>query len=273
MAHYDIRPLQLRLCDNLATIHQVFQQHNLRYYLSFGTMLGAMRHKGFIPWDDDVDISMPRPDYERLLTHAKEWLPPHLEMIAAELDPDYPFAFGKIQDARTTVIEKTYRDGANGIYIDIFPIDGAPSGKLAQWLHYRHHRLLRKLLYFAYRDPYKHGHGIRSWMPLLLQKMFTRKWTQSRIRHFLMSRDYETSAYVSEHDTGRNIFLPREYFGTPRLYPFENTTLMGVEQPDAYLTHLYGTWQQLPPENKRHQHQFHFLDLDTPYREHQTKKK
>lgn len=75
MATYDIRPLQLRILKNLLAIDKVCKEHNLRYYIMAGTMLGAVRHKGFIPWDDDLDIGMPRADYDLLMTNAKEWLP------------------------------------------------------------------------------------------------------------------------------------------------------------------------------------------------------
>ncbi|MBP5214884.1 MAG: LicD family protein, partial [Bacteroidales bacterium] len=109
MANYDIRPLQLRLLDVLMVIHDVCQQHNLRYYLVDGTLLGAVRHQGFIPWDDDIDIYMPRKDYELLIEHAEEWLPKRYEFICWERDKKYPFHYGKIQDSETTLIDRPYR--------------------------------------------------------------------------------------------------------------------------------------------------------------------
>ena len=74
MATYDIRPLQLRILDILMAVDKVCKEHNLRYYIIAGTLLGAVRHKGFIPWDDDLDIGMPRTDYDLLMAHAAEWL-------------------------------------------------------------------------------------------------------------------------------------------------------------------------------------------------------
>ena len=73
MATYDIRPLQLRILDILMAVDKVCKEHNLRYYIIAGTLLGAVRHKGFIPWDDDLDIGMPRADYDLLMAHAAEW--------------------------------------------------------------------------------------------------------------------------------------------------------------------------------------------------------
>ena len=106
MANYDIRPLQLRILKNLLAVDKVCKEHNLRYYIMAGTMLGAVRHKGFIPWDDDLDIGMPRADYDLLMANAKEWLPKPYEAVCAENDKEYPLPFAKVQDANTTLIER-----------------------------------------------------------------------------------------------------------------------------------------------------------------------
>ena len=74
MALYDIRPLQLRILNILQAVDATCKEHGLNYYLWAGSMIGAIRHKGFIPWDDDLDIAMPRPDYDKLIAHSKEWL-------------------------------------------------------------------------------------------------------------------------------------------------------------------------------------------------------
>ena len=124
---YDIRILQRKIISNLEAIDAVCREHGLRYYLWAGTMLGAVRHKGFIPWDDDMDICMPRPDYEQIISHWREWLPQPYEVIAPETDPTYPYPFAKIEDASTTVLERPDFKFLEGVYIDVFPIDGAPA--------------------------------------------------------------------------------------------------------------------------------------------------
>ena len=116
--NYDIRILQRKIIGNLEAIDQVCREHGLRYYLWAGTMLGAVRHKGFIPWDDDMDICMPRPDYEQLIAHWREWLPQPYEVIAPETDPTYPYPFAKIEDASTTVLERPDFKFLEGVYID-----------------------------------------------------------------------------------------------------------------------------------------------------------
>lgn len=104
MATYDIRPLQLRILDILMAVDKVCKEHNLRYYIIAGTLLGAVRHKGFIPWDDDLDIGMPRADYDLLMAHAAEWLPAPFEAVCFENDTTYPLPFAKIQDGSTTLM-------------------------------------------------------------------------------------------------------------------------------------------------------------------------
>lgn len=85
MATYDIRPLQLRILKILLAIDKVCKEHHLRYYIMAGTMLGAVRHKGFIPWDDDLDIGMPRADYDLLMANSHKWLPEPYEAVCAEM--------------------------------------------------------------------------------------------------------------------------------------------------------------------------------------------
>ena len=100
MALYDIRPLQLRILKILEAVDKACREHGLNYYIGAGTMIGAVRHKGFIPWDDDLDIAMPRPDYDRLIAHAKEWLPAPFEMVCAENDDRIPRQKVRIHDLR-----------------------------------------------------------------------------------------------------------------------------------------------------------------------------
>jgi lipopolysaccharide cholinephosphotransferase len=265
--NYDIRPLQLYLQRNLEEIDRVFRANGLRYFLVSGTMLGAVRHNGFIPWDDDVDIAMPRADYERLLKEWKQLLPEYLEFVSAEQDEQYPLPYGKIQDARTTVVEKTYRKYIGGAYLDVFPLDGVPSGALARWWHFTRYLFWYKMLYYSWRDPYKHGHGMSSWVPLMVQKCMKRRFIHRRMRNILMKHDYDQSPFISEHYNRQRRFFPREVFGSPTPIEYEGAMLMGVEKPHEYLLEEYGDYMTLPPEDKRHQHMFFYLDLEHPYRD------
>ncbi|MCR5715192.1 MAG: LicD family protein [Bacteroidales bacterium] len=266
MAEYDIRPLQLRILDLLMQVDAVCRARNLRYYILAGTLLGAVRHKGFIPWDDDLDIGMPRADYDRLTAHAAEWLPAPLELVSAETDPSYPLPFAKIQDAGTTLIERLHLRYVGGIYIDVFPLDGMTACRLVRRLHFARYFLLKKIQYFLCRDPYRHGHGPSSWVPLLCRRFYTLEGVQRRMRRLQKAYDFDHSAWVVDHDDGLRGVMPRSVFGTPSPILFEGREVLGVADPDAYLTRKYGEYMVIPPAGQQRQHRFDVLDLDRPYR-------
>lgn len=266
---YDIRPLQLRLLDILTTFHDVCVEHGLRYYMVDGTLLGAVRHKGFIPWDDDMDIAMPRQDYEALIENSTAWLPKPLEFVCFENDPHYPLHFGKVQDASTTLIERPHLYYLGGIYIDIFPIDGAPEGHLRQRLYQARYNYLRKALYFLFRDPYRHGHGPSSWIPLLTRRIYTLPGLQATIKRHMMKHPFEGSRLAAvNHNDGLGSMVSRDdVLGDPTPVLFEGHQLWGMKDNHAYLSQLFGDYMTPPPADKIHQHHFHYLDLEKPYRE------
>ena len=266
MAQYDIRPLQLRIRRILQAVDACCRQHGLRYYLWAGSMIGAVRHKGFIPWDDDLDIAMPRPDYELLIAHSREWLAAPMELVCAENDPLYPLPFAKIQDGSTTLIERKHLHYLGGIYLDVFPIDGAPGSWLARQWHFGRYQYYKRVLYLLMRDPYKHGHGPGSWIPLLCRRLYSLKEVQQHIRRLLLTYDYEQSPLVADYDDGSRGVMPKTVLGTPTPYDFEGLQVLGVEQYDTYLSNKYGDYMTIPDGKHRRQHNFHLLDLEHPYK-------
>ena len=266
MTSYEIRPLQLRLLDILLAMDAMCREHGLRYYLVDGSLLGAVRHKGFIPWDDDLDIAMPRPDYEQLIKHASEWLPRPYQFVCYETDPLYPLHFGKVQDTSTTLIERPHLYYLGGIYIDVFPIDGAPQGRIRQHCYNWKYKYLTKALYFLHRDPYRHGHGPSSWIPLLVRKLYTMQGLQEKIKRHMMKYDFDTSRLAAvNHNDGLHSMVDRQtVLGNPTPVVFEGYRVMGMKDNDAYLSKLFGDYMTPPPPDKIHQHNFFFLDLNKP---------
>ncbi len=267
MADYDIRPLQLKILEILQAVDKTCKEHNLRYYLTAGTMLGAIRHKGFIPWDDDADIAMPRPDYERLIKNSKSWLPEHYELVCAENDEEYPLPFAKIQDAETTIIERHHLKYLGGVYIDVFPLDGVPTSKITQWWHFFRYQYYKRVNYFVFRDPYKHGHGPACWLPLLFQKIYSRQWIKDKLRKMMTAYDYDKCQLIVDHDDGWKGVLDKAIVGNPMPVTFEEKELLGIEQFDKYLSHKYGDYMTIPPHSDQRQHNFYYLNLEKPYRE------
>ncbi|MBO4601767.1 MAG: LicD family protein [Salinivirgaceae bacterium] len=267
MADYDIRPLQLKILEILQAVDKTCKEHNLRYYLTAGTMLGAIRHKGFIPWDDDADIAMPRPDYDFLMQNYKQLMPDRFEARCMENTDNFSAPFAKIYDKSTTLKESKYMETLGGVYIDVFPLDGVPNNKIAQWWHFFRYEYYKRLNYFVYRDPYKHGHGPACWLPLLAQKLYSKEWMKKKLCKLMTAYDYEKCIYVVDHDDGWKGVLKKEILGNPIPISFEENSFWGVEQYDKYLSQKYGDYMTIPPHDKQHQHNFYYLNLNKPFSE------
>jgi lipopolysaccharide cholinephosphotransferase len=214
-----------------------------------------------------MDICMPRPDYDRLMAHAKEWLPAPYEAVCAETDPAYPGPFGKIQDASTTLIERAHINYIGGLYIDVFPLDGVPQSRLLQRLTFARYEFFKRVIYFLHRDPFKHGHGPSSWLPLLVQKATSNASVQRQLRRIMTSYAYDDCRLIADYDDGQNGICEKSVLGEPTPIAFEGHMLMGVEQAHAYLSKKYGDYMQIPPHDDQRKHNFYYLDYDLPYRD------
>ena len=140
-----LRRQQLRMLDILIEVDRICKKHQIEYWLSSGTLIGALRHNGFIPWDDDLDIEMMRTDYLRLLEVLPRELPDWLALQSDETDPAYFFFYAKVRDRRSLMLENNGYDRMwkeQGIYIDIFPMERHPI-----WLH----KLTEKSFGHAYK--------------------------------------------------------------------------------------------------------------------------
>lgn len=262
------REMQQVLLGILLAIDKVCREHNLRYYLGAGTMLGAVRHKGFIPWDDDADVAMPRKDYNMLVAHANEWLPKKYELISGEQNPMYPYSFARIQDAETTYILRRHFNFVGGIPIDVFPLDGMTTHKLARKMHYIKHGIAQKILYFSTVDPYKHGHGFKSLLPRFMHKIVDQGWAHRKIASIQSEFDYDKYPLVVDHDfkPARGIH-PKSTYGTPTPIEFEGHTLLSAQNTDDYLTRCYGDYMTPPSESQYPPQNFRYMNLHKPYKE------
>lgn len=255
MADYDLRQFQLRLLEILKGIDSMCRKYGLTYYMEGGTLLGAVRHQGFIPWDDDIDIAMPRPDYDMLKVHAAEWLPQPLRLMNGYNTPHYHHPFAKIVDSSTHLVE---RNLPMGLYVDVFPIDGMTSSRFAQRVHLlSFHYVTTKLLYFCSRNPYKHGHGISSWLPLLCQSLYGYDRAVRGLDKKQSEYAYDSHDLVIEHSSNERGIMPKDVFGNPKELFFEGCLFYAPEHTEEYLTRVYGSnYMTPPPPEKRHVHYF-----------------
>lgn len=262
------------LLNILSWFHQICVENNLRYYLVEGTMLGAARHQGFIPWDDDIDVGMPRADYERLKVVLGDRVYHNRFLLETEdsAKPEYFYPFGKIYDVTTTLIENRKLDVIRGVYIDIFPLDG-----LAQTERGANNRFKKiGILHDILTSRVVVQRSGRKWYKNLAVKtfqalpssLFNEKRLLKKITDLCKQRSFDECAYggnlVSTYRAKE--IMPISYYGTPRLYQFEDLMVYGVEKYDEYLTHLYGDWRELPPESKRSSaHVRENVDLHKPF--------
>lgn len=265
----ETRELQNHLLSMVKQFHEICVENNLVYYIVGGTLLGAVRHHGFIPWDDDIDVAMPREDYNLLKSISNQIFPEYLEIKFYENTPNSPIHFVKLVDNRTTLIENGYRDYYEGVYIDIFPIDGAPNKaskiKKQQILARIYTSLILNHCYTDGRQGLRKAYGF-------FAKLLNMDKLHYSLEKTITQFPYESSEVVGNYLGAYGIreFIPKKCFGTPKTYKFEDTELYGPEDYHYYLTSIYGDYMQLPPVDKRvNTHQYYYVSLNKSYKEYQ----
>ena len=258
----NLRPLWDALLEVFQAYVQVCKKHGLRYSLAYGSALGAIRHGGFIPWDDDLDVQMPRPDYEKFLALAPRELPEWFKVVNWRNTPEFPLVYSKIQDTReghVLAVEKAvgYKL-SGGVFIDIFPIDGAPEDK--NWNRWWKLRFKVSSLIMQYRD--RDGmrldlHGMKR-MICALFYFLCPIWRNRREIISKFEALIRTFPYESSRITGSTTTIPyfefefsRSIWDPCREVPFEKTMAFVPHDVDAYLKIKFGDYMRLPPEEKR----------------------
>ena len=261
-----VQKIQLEMAKD---IKRVCEENGIRYFLYRGTFLGAVRHKGVIPWDDDMDFGMLRPDYEKFCRIAPEALGKDYCFQNWHTDENYALPFGKVRKRGTLFVEaKCARLPENGIYIDIYPLDFAPEGeaerqKLAKSLLHLFRLKLMKSGYTPWKEEdrtvWKKRIGYLAYQTAALP--FSHKALIKKYEALVMAVPesdtiYEQSALPIAY------YFDRDWCENLAQYPYGDTTFAGPENYDAFLSSLYGNYMELPPEDKReNRHQIQELDL------------
>lgn len=246
----EMRKIQLNM---LNSIHQFCINNSIRYSLSGGSLIGAVRHHGYIPWDDDIDLMMPRPDYEHFVSSYEDG---YYKVQTYKNDDTYWYPFCKVYDERTVLVESHIK---SGVYIDIFPIDGMPDEGTTKKLIDKRISLVFKNIYYTSKV-YKFQQG----NPLLLRLKYyvkrmmvpNREKSVQELEDMCTAYSFEKSEYAGVFVGGYGIKerMEKKVFLKYVDMLFEGMSCKCIAEYDTYLSHLYGDYMALPPKEKRVTH-------------------
>ena len=265
-------PLQQKEFEILSEFIKVCKKLSLTYFLVCGSALGAVKYNGFIPWDDDIDVALPRGDYEIFIREAQKLLPSDIFVQNSYTDPNFPKMYTKLRNSKTTFIEKTVAHVKmnHGIFIDIFPLDGYPKSKLSQKkteLFKRYYETVYlSVANFEKRGKTKLIHGAINALGLNknMQKI-TKKYTK-----LISKTKPEESLIWCNHGNwqGKLEYAPSAQYGKGYATTFEGIEVIVPEKYDEYLTQKYGNWKaDLPEEQKKGHHTYFAVSNSVPYSE------
>ena len=239
--------IQLDILSDVATF---CEKNGVRYFLAYGTLIGAVRHQGYIPWDDDIDIWMPEPDYDRFLTtyHSDKY-----SVIYSGNTKNYYVNFAKVHDARTRYQESYTRDTGYGIFIDVFPLH-AYGGRWQRLLCFLFYRVIRlKTSTWTKNKPFHKnllnelGKALLTILPL---KMVT-----SCLEKSSRLKEWDTAKYVHSFSGNASEF-PKQCFDYFVRTNFENQIFRIPKGTHEILTLQYGDYMKLPPKSEQVAHHY-----------------
>ena len=269
---YDIRGLQMKELDIMQAVHDACEKLNIEYFICFGTLIGAIRHKGFIPWDDDIDIMMTYENYDRFIKEAPAVLPPNLKLAHWSCEKNCPRLILKVKDINTTFLHEELVDVDinHGVAIDIFPL-----------LRVKDKEALQKELKKEERFSAVNRCLDQSFVNTVKRKSSVRK---AKILHFIFAKSIfkirDRAKFLAKEEDRRrklsaipgndftyidNYTAPYELFTERALYQFEDRQFYGPKDYDRVLTLHYGDYMKIPPKEKQRTHKPYFVDLERSY--------
>ena len=253
----EIKDVELSI---LSELDKICQENDLRYWLTAGTLLGAIRHKGFIPWDDDIDILMPRKDYMLLIDFFKH-NQTSINLISHESNDDYYRLFAKACDNSTLIIDNQV-DVNNynaGVWVDIFPIDGLgddykQATKIFKKTKFKRSVLIASIWKHFFRSKTKSiiYEPIRFFFYIIAKFSNKKKLIQKIEKHYI-NIDFDSSKYCG-CVCGNYGVIEKKLFDETIDAEFEGKNFKIIKDYDSYLTYLYGDYMKLPPEEKQKTH-------------------
>lgn len=270
MEEWNVRPYQEAILKVFRVFQRLCEKHSLRYFAIGGTAIGAVRHKGFIPWDDDLDVAMPREDYDVFLQVAQDELPKHLRVFRGGESKFSPVFFSKIIDVSEGITSKlaevTNLDISIPPFIDVFVIEGVPDNttEIKKWWNAR--RRIRMCQIFRYprsagcKDGWRGK--IQKWIAVVVGAFLSPFYpkTKSNVEMMLLADEcarkwsYVESTMVTEPAFFRFKFsrvFHKSVFEPARIVPFEDGMICIPAKVEDYLTQFFGDYMKLPPPEHR----------------------
>lgn len=233
---------------------EICVEHSIPYYMIGGTLLGAIRHKGFIPWDDDMDFGVPMEHYDRMLSIMEKELKEPYRLCTYKTVKGCDTVFAKIEDMRTCINDKCQDlplEEQIGLNIDIFPLNHC-DGYDIKIKKLQFFRYINRLVFTESTDGTKYKHIIKK----ILRFLFP--FSHDRIRAEIWKRvtRIDGTHYIANllGVNGKREIIPISVWGKSNRYSFEDYSFEGPENADHYLKHIYGNYMELPPINSRQPH-------------------
>lgn len=256
MKKISLQQVQQRLLAIAVNVDTICQKHDIPFYMTVGTMLGAVRHKGFIPWDDDMDFGVPFQYYEQLISALKSELPANMRCITYDNSNNYKLPWIKVEDCETIAFDNSLNIPKNsfpGITIDIFPLVSCQKGKC--FVLVKTIQLLLTMRRVAYDKNPKNGilkncakWFIRKIMPFSSEAICKKIYS-------LMNNFKPGEYYINPVDpVYLNKYFRQNWFLPLKRYSFEDKEFYGINNYHNYLTLIYKDYMTLPPEEKRRIH-------------------
>lgn len=251
-------------------IKRICDKNNIKYFLTAGTLLGAVRHGGFIPWDDDMDIGMLRMDYEKFINACQKDLGKEFFLQTWDTDPEFPFSFGKIRLKGTHFVEGFSENAGacDGIFVDIFPFDNVPDALKERKKQSRKYFLCKRLLWM------KKGMGTNMKEENMKQKakyyafwLFSHLFRYEDIKNYFAKiqktyNDHSTKMVVTDGSyTYEKESIERKWVENLEPVRFETEEFLSYRDKEEYLKHFYGDYMKLPPIEKRNRHLLRNVDF------------
>lgn len=258
------RKLQSTILIIAREIKRICDKNDIPYFITAGTLLGAVRHKGFIPWDDDFDIAMKRKDYKRFLVVCEHDLDKEKFFLQnGSTEPKYAFAFTKIQ-LKGTVFTEDFSKNADikhGIFVDIFPYDNLPDNKWnRKFLLWKNH-ILKNLIWIKCGYGEQHHKKKLSYKVLaVLGCLFPLQFLKNKREKLLQKYNSKESINCFSGDYPEEV-LCNEWFLESIPYSFEQDIFNGYRDADSFLKELYGNYMKLPPLEQRTVHSKYDIDF------------